>query len=58
MLTFCSLLFLLSPDRLCVEMIFIFPVCAESGHIVLIILFIDDDDHILRPFKSQYRLMA
>ena len=39
-------------------MIFIFPACAESGHIVLIILFIDDDDHILRPFKSQYRLMA
>ena len=39
-------------DRLCVEVTFIFPVGAESGHIVLIILFIDDDEHILRPFRS------
>ena len=50
MLTFCYLV-LLSPDRLCVEVNFIFPVVAESGHIVLIILFINHDEHIFQPFN-------
>ena len=40
--------------RVCVEVIFIFPVVAGSGHIVLIILFrpTDDDEHIFQSFKS------
>ena len=50
MLTFCSLV-LLSPDRLCVEVIIISPVVAGTGHIVLIIVFINHDEHILQPFN-------
>ena len=51
MLTFCSWVWL-SSDRLCVEVIFIFPVVAGTGHIVLIILFINHDEHILQPLNS------
>ena len=51
MLTFCSLVLLLH-DRLCVEVILIFPFVAGSGHIVLIIFFINDDENILQPLKS------
>ena len=53
MLTFCSLV-LLSPDSVVLcwgDFYFIFPVVAVTGHIVLIILFINHDEHILQPFN-------
>ena len=52
--TFCFFV-LLSPDRLFVEVFFIVPVVPGSGHIVLLILFINHDEHILQPFNPFQR---